>query len=529
MVKKLISANVLGGILMVMVFILVTGRYFGMFNETRLQAANAAVLEGVEKAFHPMKVNLIQREYEDFELDERWYREFDETVNGTVTVLVFHNVTEKSTDEMSVSVEDFKRQLFALKKLGFRNIPLAEFRDFLNGDVEVSSRAFIITFDDGITEAYRQADSVLEALDFQAVMFAVAGYSIDEISPYYSTGDELKEMAATGRWDIQSHSHVSHGRAAVDEDGTMKPVLANRLWIADEGRLETIEEYETRVENDLRLAKERLEATLGDEVYAFAVPFNDFGQIDSNYDGATDVILNAAWKNYDLLLYQFRSAIGGEYRSNYADVESGGKHAVTRINVLGGMSLDDLLLRVSASQGRPLPYSENFTNQYRWVSGWGRHKISDGKVTFLSVPGGSYFGYLDGSREWKDYSYELDLRGTSAKAVSLVLRMTDSYHYAQCRFGIDGTVDALLTSEKDGVNDVLLASRSLGYSVGEATVSARVVGRSFECAINGRTVTSASLPLWAPFQGGVGLRFWGEGDLEDSVLIDGIRVKPILK
>src|SRR5205823_10068265 len=122
---------------------------------------------------------------------------------------------------------------------------------------------------------------VLAEAGFRATSFVITGW-VGSHQPYYLTWDELGRMRASGRWDLESHSRFGHQRLPVDAAGTTAPTLINRLWLADQGRTETLEEFTARVRADLAGSTADLVAhgLPAPELFAYpfsaaAVPTND--------------------------------------------------------------------------------------------------------------------------------------------------------------------------------------------------------------------------------------------------------------
>jgi hypothetical protein len=93
-----------------------------------------------------------------------------------VPVLLYHGVVAKS-DRFSLTADQLKEQLFALKKAGYQTIRLTDFEAWKKGERELAARSFLLTFDDGRNDSYDGADPLLKALDFTAVMFVATHLS----------------------------------------------------------------------------------------------------------------------------------------------------------------------------------------------------------------------------------------------------------------------------------------------------------------------------------------------------------------
>lgn len=170
--------------------------------------------------------------------------------------------------------------MLRLHDLGFETITLRQYLGFVRGEpVDLPQRPILVTFDDGFRSALEVADPVLARYGWSAVMYLPTG----EVGrPGYLGWDELREMHASGRWQIEEHAGDGHALVPADAAGRHLPFYASLQWSG--GRRESFARYKKRVTSDL----ERGAALLSRNVpgwkphLSFAVPFNNYGQNGSN-------------------------------------------------------------------------------------------------------------------------------------------------------------------------------------------------------------------------------------------------------
>ena len=210
---------------------------------------------------------------------------FDENRSGgeakSVPVLVYHGVTP-FPESGSVTIDQFKQHMFALKKAGYETVTQKDLYEFLKGTKTLPDKSFVLTFDDGRKSSFYNTDLILKALDYKAAMFIVAKYSVEGNHRYYLNKAEINEMRATGRWEIGAHSYNGHVTIPIDSASNRNSFYGNKLWLNDENRLETDDEFYSRVGTDLIKAKNLVREEFNPELLAFALPFSDFGQYKSN-------------------------------------------------------------------------------------------------------------------------------------------------------------------------------------------------------------------------------------------------------
>lgn len=393
-----------------------------------------------------------------------------------IAVINYHRIisTGSVTDDYSITYDEFKNHMLTLKKAGYETVNMAEIEEFLNGERQLPPKSFVLTFDDGIKDTYYMADNMLKELNYEAVMFVVTSQSVEKDGPYYLNKKELIKMHKSGRWDIQSHSHDGHDRVRISKEGDLGPYLTNLIWLEKEERLETSEEYEARIMNDLSKSRFLLEGLLDKEIIGFALPFGDFGQRITNYPGSEEILIRTAAENFRLIFYQFKPSINRDYRANFQ------KHKdslVMRISA-DTLSANKLLAILEASNSVSLPYEENYGNEYQWINLWGKNEINGQMLGIGSISDGGAMSYLDGSYLWEDYLFEANLEYNAAKNVFLVSRFHDIQNYVACKYEeghisirkVIGGDKEIIANEEISNNNGFKGSK-LGMAVKEDTIT----------------------------------------------------------
>src|SRR5262245_61399258 len=134
-----------------------------------------------------------------------------------VPILTYHSLDE-SGSVISMPPAVFRWQMEALKGWGFQGLALSDLLDAWEGKSALPKRPVVLTFDDGFRNLLEHAAPVLQAVDFRATVFVVAGKcgetndwpaGIPGIPrlPLLSWSD-LRDLAQAG-WEIGSHT-MSH-------------------------------------------------------------------------------------------------------------------------------------------------------------------------------------------------------------------------------------------------------------------------------------------------------------------------------
>ena len=196
-----------------------------------------------------------------------------------VLVLMYHDVSPEPKDGKSLSVANFRKQLELMKANNFKWITISEYRDFILHSAHVPDNAVLLTFDDGYESLYSQAYPLLKQYGAPSAAFLIVGKVGDDKGAFpKATWEQVKEMQQGGV-EFFSHTFDSHHYApTAPGNEELKPLLAKPKYLKKEKRLETEEEYEQRVTEDLRKANEVLQAELGTPNYALAFPYGAYSQ-----------------------------------------------------------------------------------------------------------------------------------------------------------------------------------------------------------------------------------------------------------
>ncbi|MCK6462246.1 MAG: polysaccharide deacetylase family protein [Candidatus Pacebacteria bacterium] len=439
----------------------------------------------------------------------------NKTYAKEIPVLNYHGFTEKF-DGSNILAEDFKKQMFALKENGWQTIGIDDFYKFIKGEKQLPEKSFLITFDDGRKDSYYPADPILKALDYKAVMFIITSHSLYEDSDYYLTKKEVKTMLDSGRWDIQVHTKDGHDVYDIDEFGNKGHFFSNKLWKKDENRIETDEEFETRIVNDFTIAKEDLKKELDVNAIGFAFPFGDYGQETINFPNASNIVLKNIKEIYPMAFYQVR--VGDGFTLNYPNDYSSDNmfFMIKRISVRPDWSEKNLLEILKTSSAKSLPYEDNFKYYNGWIKEYGNLEIGNGILKIGSsemTTGASVF--LDGTRSWDDYIFNTIVDWNSGVNITLFARFINDDNYTSCLFS-----DSNLKIEQrlKGNRRVLVNKKNI-YSLPKENLrlGISVIGDTVRCFINGNQVAYAHYLSPVLENGGIGLKTW-DRELGNSLI-----------
>jgi peptidoglycan/xylan/chitin deacetylase (PgdA/CDA1 family) len=172
---------------------------------------------------------------------------------ATVPILLYHRLAPTVVDSMTVSITVFESQLAYLKENGYGVIPLQRLLAYLRGTAPPPPpRSVVITADDGHRSVYERMLPLLKKYGYPATLFIYP--SAISNADYALTWAQLRDLKATGLFDIQSHTYWHPN--FIKEKRTLAP-----------------EAYAKLVDSQLIRSREKLERETGGEITLLAWTF----------------------------------------------------------------------------------------------------------------------------------------------------------------------------------------------------------------------------------------------------------------
>ncbi len=440
-----------------------------------------------------------------------------------IPVLVYHGIVDVP-DRFSTTPELFKDQMFALKRAGYQAIRLQDFIAFIKGEKTLPEKSFLLTFDDGRTVSYQQADPVLRALGWSAVMFVATDQSLsDKKTSYYLKEDTLREMQESGRWEIESHAAQSTGGfVIVNEARDPGNFLSNKAWIPEEQRFETDEEYLSRIDRELGGSKARIEELIGNKVTSFSYPFSDYGQQTINAENISEVSIRDALSKYYTVAFRQTYPQDSYFTLNYADEDP---YRLRRFETPSSWDGATIVRFMNQISPKNLPYNDSLSFNNGWKSSWGHIQSNQNGLNLVaSQDTAGAFAFLDGTRTWGDYSYEIDATRAPGNYITLYSRYQSNDNYVACVFGDD---DVKIEQRVEGNTSTFANTSKPRVQSSNTSYGMYVEGDYIECRENGQTVATGRGTDDKISFGGIGLRAWDKNIGQSSVTFSNLRVSPI--
>ena len=175
------------------------------------------------------------------------------TVEPHVVVLVYHRFASTVDSTMTVRMQTFEAHLQAIEAAGYRIVPLADILRWHEGERDaLPAKAVAITVDDGHRSVYETLWPAVRGRSIPVTLFVYP--SAISNAAYAMTWPQLRELARTGQFDVQSHTywhpnfHVERMQRSADD-------------------------FVKFARDQLRRAKVRIETEIGVPVRVLAWPF----------------------------------------------------------------------------------------------------------------------------------------------------------------------------------------------------------------------------------------------------------------
>jgi peptidoglycan/xylan/chitin deacetylase (PgdA/CDA1 family) len=439
-----------------------------------------------------------------------------ESNSKSVPILLYHGIVD-SFDGSNILVEDFRKQMFALKEAGWNTITLEEYLQFINGEIEISDKSFILTFDDGRRDSYYPVDPILKKLNYKAVIFVIADNLNIENSDYYLSKSELNRMLISGRWEVQSHSFQGHGMVGISNIARQGHYFSNKMWLNDLGRLETDYEFSKRVGDDLMASKNILENKLKKDIYAFAYPYGDYGQESLNYQDAESTLLDVSSGIYSLGFRQIN--IAREFNNNTITQN---RSLIKRISVGPNWSSEELLNILDSGTTKYLPFNDDFEKYLGWKKYYGSLSYSNGMVLESEEGGGNGAAvFLDGTQQWTDYFLEAQITWEKGSNVFIMARFIDDNNYLLCNYSDNN----IKIEQKIAGKNVVIKNKQRVFELDKNDFKFGIKAKddSIECMLDNKIILSTG-GIDGNQLGGVGFKIWDEKIGNSKVLIKQVNV-----
>jgi peptidoglycan/xylan/chitin deacetylase (PgdA/CDA1 family) len=155
----------------------------------------------------------------------------------TVPVLMYHSIADDPASTLSVTPENFKKQINYLHKAGYSVISFDKLIEKIKTGKSFARNEVVITFDDGLEDNYIKAFPVLSSYDMPAIIFLeTANIGAQD---GYLTWDQIRVMAKN---NIKFGGHTRTGAylPSVKDDALIHEIAGSKADIENQLGLEVL-------------------------------------------------------------------------------------------------------------------------------------------------------------------------------------------------------------------------------------------------------------------------------------------------
>jgi len=204
------------------------------------------------------------------------------SVPADIIVLEYHGIVPNSAwgkvnHLYNVRVETFENQIKTLLSAGYKPISAEKLIDIYYNGYKPTGKEFFLTFDDGYRNNYLYAFPILKKYQIPAEINLIVA-RIDQAKNHndpikgYLNWTEVREMSKSGLIYFGSHTYNSHDKVGLDKNKKKNYPFLGPIYLATQKRMETWQEAEKRVNNDLAFSIQRITYETGIRPEVFCYP-----------------------------------------------------------------------------------------------------------------------------------------------------------------------------------------------------------------------------------------------------------------
>lgn len=336
-----------------------------------------------------------------------------------VPVLMYHGVRVVGELGTNTERDNFIQQMEMLKREGYQTISVNEYDLFRQGKFILPVKPIIITFDDARKDSYYTVDSIIKKIGFKATNF-VATVKQNEEDKFFLNWEELNKMKESGRWELEAHGRHSHDTVVIDENGNLGRYLTSRIYNPETG-LESIEAFESRVQQDYLGGIQDMQKNLGIVPKYFAVPLNDYGDQSSNYEDGIIFNMKLSETHFRFSFIESLSENNKVFETFYNYIDSN-PQTLKRLEVMN-MSAADLkfaLDKFAPSKPKIIFHNGSFDLNYIYPA-YGTTSIINSELVIDTIDPSTAARAVLGDKGWENYSFSANIvRGQAREATALI-------------------------------------------------------------------------------------------------------------
>ncbi|WP_240464733.1 poly-beta-1,6-N-acetyl-D-glucosamine N-deacetylase PgaB [Modicisalibacter sp. 'Wilcox'] len=213
---------------------------------------------------------------------------------GDLAVISYHDIVDldrtpnQKLYPQTITRNKLIQHFNLIAELGYHPVSLQQVLDARDGKQPLPDKAVLLTFDDGYRSFYDIVYPLLELYNYPAVAAIVGSwldvppgrqvlYGNDRLPrSHFMTWDQLREMDASGRVEIASHTYALHYGLVGNPFGNQQPAAVTSAWTTQ--GYEDAAAYRARIREDFRRSQERMRQELGHPARAMVWPYGAYSE-----------------------------------------------------------------------------------------------------------------------------------------------------------------------------------------------------------------------------------------------------------
>lgn len=416
---------------------------------------------------------------------------------SSFVALAYGGVSDRSNE---VSPAQFDAQLKLLRLNGYVPIGLEEVRAFYYDHKPLPRKAVLTTFEQSRKSSYFDTRPIMRQNRWKAVMFVWSKPIRDE-DPSALRWPYIHDMLLSKTWDIGGESDDGFKAVQANPQGRKGNFMSTPMWIAQEKRYETPEEFGKRIEEDVKANRDEIVKQTGVKPLAYAFPYGDFGQYDSRALLTRRLNLDLVGKYFDLGFLHGPMALN--------TIHSDPRH-LNRLLVDAKWTPEELLARLERSwpvrrEFRDFPTTLNTA----WVNEWGVSEPASNRLDLHAATNttGAKI-WLAGSDLLQNFQTHIQFRLIDGQFGCYLRAMPDGETHINV--GVDTAGHAWIRQKFSGLEAFTLASSAVVIPAnGLCTMDITLRDNLCFVRFNGEMLSQTGVRLRGkPESGMLGLSIW---------------------
>lgn len=201
--------------------------------------------------------------------------------------LGYHAIQDNQADQtyLAVRTDQLLAHLTWLQANGYQAVSVEQILNAKNGGPALPAKAVLLSFDDGYQDFYTRVIPLLRAFNWPAVLAPVGAWLDTPADQAVQFGDiqaprsmflNREDLARTARSplvEIGAHTFNHHKGVLANPQGNTLPAMANRMYLVEQQRYETMAEFEQRLRKDVAAITRVLKETTGKQPRVWVWPY----------------------------------------------------------------------------------------------------------------------------------------------------------------------------------------------------------------------------------------------------------------